>query len=136
MEQGSCLCGEIEYEVELISERTFHCHCQLCRKVHGAAFATLTLANAEMLNIKKGQDCLKEHKNGLGGFRAFCSSYGTRLMNYVPDKSVYLSIVFSTVDRPVDFQPIAHANVESKASWHESYSGIPSFQALPPGAIE
>ncbi len=136
MAQGSCLCGQIEYEVELIPDKTFNCHCSYCRKAHGAAFVTLTLAKGETLKITKGKESLKEHKNDLGGFRAFCANCGTRLMNYAPDKSMYLSVALSTVDTPVDFKPSAHANVESKASWHEPYEGIPVFQGIPNGVLK
>lgn len=135
MVQGSCLCGQIEYEVELIPEQTFNCHCSYCRKAHGAAFVTVTLAKGDTLVIKKGQEFLTEHQNELGGFRAFCSKCGTRLMNYAPDKTAYLAIALSTVDIPVNFQPVAHVNIESKASWHEPYEGIPAFQSLPTGLI-
>lgn len=131
MVQGSCLCGEIEYEVELIPGKVFNCHCSFCRKAHGAAFVTLALANGKSLNIKKGSEYIKEHQNRLGGFRAFCSNCGTRLMNYGPDKSLYLSVALSTVDTSVESKPIAHVNVESKASWHEPYSGIPCFPGFP-----
>ena len=89
--QGSCLCAQIAYEVELLPEKTFNCHCSFCRKAHGAAFATLTLAKGDTLTIKRGNARLKEHENNLGGFRAFCSNCGTRLMNYAPDKSMYLA---------------------------------------------
>ena len=97
---------------------------------------TLTLAKGETLKITKGKESLKEHKNDLGGFRAFCANCGTRLMNYAPDKSMYLSVALSTVDTPVDFKPSAHANVESKASWHEPYEGIPVFQGIPNGVLK
>jgi hypothetical protein len=133
MVKGSCLCGQIEYEVEIIPEKTFNCHCSFCRKAHGSAFVTVTLAEGNTLKITKGENLLKEYKNDLGGFRAFCSNCGTRLMNYAQDKSMYLSIALSTVDTPIDFHPLAHVNVESKATWHEPYDGIPSFQTLPDG---
>jgi len=57
-------------------------------------------------------------------------------MNYPPDKTMYLAIALSTVDTPVNFQPSAHANIESKASWHMPYDGIPAFQGIPDGALE
>ena len=94
MAKGSCLCGQIEYEVELMPDKTFNCHCSYCRKAHGTAFVTLTLAKGETLKIIKGEALLKEHMNGLGGYRAFCSECGTRLMNYAPDKTLYLSVVY------------------------------------------
>jgi hypothetical protein len=56
-------------------------------------------------------------------------------MTHAQDKSVYLAIVLSTVDTPIDFRPSAHVNVESKATWYEPYDGIPSFQTLPDGIL-
>ncbi|MFT6270599.1 MAG: hypothetical protein ACJAVV_003438 [Alphaproteobacteria bacterium] len=38
--KGSCLCGLIKYEVKAIETRMAHCQCAMCRKFHGAAFAT------------------------------------------------------------------------------------------------
>lgn len=61
----------------------------------------------------------------------FAQNCGTRLMNYAPDKTLFLSVVVATIDTPMEFKPLAHVNVESKAAWHEPYAGIPSFQALP-----
>ena len=97
---------------------------------------TLTLAKGETLNIKKGRESLKEHKSGLGGFRVFCANCGTRLMNYAPDKSRYCAVALSTVDTLINFTPCAHANLESKACWHEPYEGIPTFQGMPEGALD
>lgn len=136
MVEGSCLCGGIEYEVELVPEKVFNCHCSFCRKAHGAAFVTLAMAKGDTLNIKKGDSLLTEHLNALGGYRAFCSVCGTRLMNYAPDKSMYLSIALSTVDSEISFEPVAHCNVESKASWHQPYTGIPCFPGFPDGVLE
>ena len=133
MVKGSCLCGKVGYEVELLEGQVFNCHCQFCRKAHGAAFATLALADGATLTITRGGDALTEHLNDIGGYRAFCSHCGTRLMNYGPDKTQYLSVTASTIDEGQVSPPGAHVNVESKASWHEPSSDIPSFSGLPPG---
>ena len=37
---GSCLCGAVTWEVSGEPNTAYHCHCKICRKVHGAAFAT------------------------------------------------------------------------------------------------
>ena len=44
--KGSCLCGSIQYEVDRIDSKMGHCHCTMCRKFHGAEFATLGEAGA------------------------------------------------------------------------------------------
>jgi len=135
MVKGSCLCGSIKYEVELMQDKIFNCHCKFCRKAHGADYVTLALAKASTLALTDSGSTLKEHRNDLGGFRSFCSNCGTRLMNYAPDKSLYLSVTMSTIDTQTKLKPIAHVNTESKASWCKPYNGIPSFKALPEGLV-
>ncbi len=43
MVQGSCLCGQITYEVELLPNKVFNCHCSYCRKAHDADYVTVAL---------------------------------------------------------------------------------------------
>jgi len=135
MIEGSCLCGGIKYAVELIEDKIFNCHCQFCRKAHGADYVTMALARGSTLTITDEDNLFKEHLNDVGGYRAFCSNCGTRLMSYAPDKNVYLSVTLSTVDSPVDLKPVAHVNTESRARWCTPYDGIPSFAALPEGLV-
>jgi len=132
MIKGSCMCGAVEYEIELMPEQIYNCHCSKCRKAHGAAFATQALAKGDTLKILKGKEMLKEYTGGKG-VRAFCSHCGSRMMNYAPDKSMYLSVALSNVDTEIKVGPVAHVNVESKALWHEPSADIPAFQGLPDG---
>ncbi|WP_105902434.1 GFA family protein [Vibrio gangliei] len=135
MIKGSCLCGAIHYDVELVEGKVFNCHCQYCRKAHGADYVTVALADASTLTIKDEQHQLKEHQTGTGGFRAFCSTCGTRLFNYAPDKSLYFSVTLSTVDTPVNAKPVANFHIDSKASWCELNPNIPSYEGVPEGII-
>jgi hypothetical protein len=47
--KASCLCGGIEFEFEDIPGRVLNCHCSLCRKSHGVAFATQAFAKRHTL---------------------------------------------------------------------------------------
>lgn len=138
MVKGSCLCGAIEYEVQEIPGKVYNCHCSQCRKSHGAAFATQAFARGATLRFTKGEEHLKEYRqySGHGGIRAFCSHCGSRLMNYLPDKEIYLSVALSSIDSGFDGKPVAHAFVGSRASWHQPSDDIPSFEAIPAGALE
>ena len=40
MARGSCLCGGVAWEADGPFDLMSHCHCSICRKAHGAAFAT------------------------------------------------------------------------------------------------
>jgi hypothetical protein len=136
MVEGSCLCGAIKYQVELMPDMIFNCHCQFCRKAHGADYVTVAIANGSTLTITDENNYLKEHLNDIGGYRAFCVNCGTRLMNYGPDKNIYVCVTLSTIDTPIDLKPVAHVNTESKAQWCTPYAGIPSFQQLPEGLVK
>ena len=37
---GGCLCERMRYEIDRKHLNAMHCHCQMCRKAHGAAFST------------------------------------------------------------------------------------------------
>jgi len=135
MIKGSCLCGAIEYEVEPIPEKIYNCHCSQCRKSHGAAFASQAFAKGETLNFIKGEQFLTEY-TGHGGVRSFCAKCGSRLMNYAPDKTMYLSVALASVDSDYEAKPVAHANVDSKASWHHPSDDIPAYPGMPDGALD
>lgn len=89
----------------------------------------------ESLKFLKGEDKLSEFK-GAFGIRAFCANCGSKLMNYAPDKNVYLSVALACIDSNVEEGPAAHAFADSKATWHEPSSDIPAFPEIPHGAFE
>lgn len=128
---GSCLCGEIEFEVDEMPGMVFNCHCSRCRKAHGAAFATQAFAVRSSLKFTKGQELLKEYDSSPKGIRAFCSNCGSRLMNYAKDHGPYLSVAIACLDGDYRGKPVAHAFAASKASWHEPSADIPAFSGIP-----
>lgn len=131
MVKGSCLCGNIKYQVEIDPGKILNCHCKFCRKAHGADYATMAIVDASTLKMECGNEFLKEHKSGAGGYRAFCSECGTRLMNYGPDKITFFCVAISTIDTPLNVKPVAHINTESKAAWCTPCEGVPQFTGFP-----
>ena len=47
--KGSCLCGAVVYQVRRFYPEIANCHCGMCRKFHGAAFATYGKVQVEDL---------------------------------------------------------------------------------------
>jgi hypothetical protein len=43
---GSCLCRSVSWQLRKPFEQMSHCHCSMCRKSHGAPFATYVAADA------------------------------------------------------------------------------------------
>lgn len=130
--RGRCLCGRIEFEVQLIDGMVFNCHCSRCRISHGAAFATQAFAVRQSLTFNRGREHLQNYES-TGGIRAFCRHCGSRLMNYAKNDGNYLSIAIACLDAAYDGKPVAHAFVGSKAAWHTPSDDIPCFADFPTG---
>ena len=63
---GSCLCGGVAYEADAPLERIVHCHCQTCRKTHGAAFSSVTAVPREKFRWIRGQELLGAFESSPG----------------------------------------------------------------------
>lgn len=136
MVKGSCLCGAIKYQADEIEGRIGNCHCSICRKSHGAAFATQALVRGELFTFLEGEDRLSKFESSSGLHRGFCSICGSRLVNYLQGGSTYMSVALSSIDSVFDGKPAAHLCVASKASWYEINDDLPCFEDFPRELIE
>lgn len=131
MYQGNCLCGAVKYEIKSDLKAIVHCHCQYCRKAHGAAFVTLLLMQASDFHLIQGEDNLgKFYVDTTGADRCFCLKCGTRLFNHVRSAG-RLALVVSTLQTDEVLHPVAHCNTESKCSWYQINDELPQFLKAP-----
>lgn len=126
---GQCLCGSIKYEVDEIDPRMGHCHCSMCRKFHGAAFATLGEAKTDKFRWIEGEELLVSYKAGNGTVRRFCKVCGSS-MTFAASDDTGDSIEFSlgTLDSEIVLRPDAHIYVGSKASWFDIVDDLPRYE--------
>jgi hypothetical protein len=126
--KGQCLCGLIKYEVDEIEPRMGHCHCSMCRKFHGAAFATLGEAKADNFRWVAGEEHLKTYLAPNGTKRQFCENCGSSLI-FVPANDAGELIEFSlgTLDSKIELIPDAHIFTNYAASWYEVSDDLPQF---------
>lgn len=132
MVKGSCLCGGAQYEIDGEVKLMAHCHCSMCRKHHGAAFATYIGVNTSDFRWVKGEDLLVRYQSSPGHTRGFCRVCGSTLP--VPDPGAtdfYLPA--GTLDGDPGPRPAAHIFVASKAPWFEISDELPQFDEYPPG---
>ena len=61
--KGSCLCGAIQFEVDGSVRNVGNCHCSMCRKLHGAPFATYGQAPADALTITRGEEHVRRYES-------------------------------------------------------------------------
>ena len=125
---GQCLCGAIKYEIDEIGARLGHCHCSMCRKFHGAAFATLAEAKDIHFRWVSGEDMLVSYTAENGTTRRFCRICGSS-MTFAPsdDSGEKVEFALGTLDDEIDGKPDAHIYVGSKASWYDIADPLPRF---------
>ena len=78
---GSCLCGGVKYEIDGALDAVTNCHCSLCRKMSGSAFASGAAVQAASFRFTAGQELLKEWQSSPSNHRVFCGRCGTPLVS-------------------------------------------------------
>lgn len=133
---GSCLCKAIRYSIE--GERPFkritHCHCGMCRKQHGAAFATYGVAKRAAFALSDPHGALVEYRATPEVARSFCNRCGSSLFWSHEAHADFIDVALGTLDddpgRPID----AHIYVSSKAGWHAISDALPQYEGTMPTA--
>ena len=79
--KGQCLCGAIHYHWEGLPSTMTHCHCQMCRRQHGAGFATYVRIPTQDLHIEvdEARGSLSKYASSPEVNRCFCSTCGSSL---------------------------------------------------------
>ena len=126
---GSCLCGDVSYEVADAFEYAMNCHCSQCRRSTGAAFKPLAGIAAADLSVVRGKEallrCGDQH-----GHDVHCRACGSLLYSLIRDGQ-YVHVAMGTlVDEPT-IRPTMHIFVGSKAPWFEITDRLPQFDSLP-----
>ncbi len=124
---GKCACGAVQYQVRGKLKDYCHCHCSICRKIHGAAFATWGGVSRDELSYLSGEENLSTYsfsENADSIFCKICSS--TLLVDYKPETHM-LYITLGTVDGAITCPPGFHQFVGSKAPWFEITDSLPQY---------
>ena len=126
--KGQCLCGSIKYEIDDIEAKIGHCHCSMCRKFHGAAFATYGEAKTDNFHWLQGEELLKTYLAPNGTRRLFCEICGSSMV-FVPSNDTGELIEFSmgTLDSEIGLKPNAHIFTKFGAGWYNIFDDLPQF---------
>jgi hypothetical protein len=129
MIQGSCLCGEVRYEIAGELRSITHCHCSMCRKAHGAAFASFAEVEARGLRITHGRELICRHRSSENAQRSFCSRCGSNFFFESEEAPDLVYVAAGGFDSEIQLRPSSHIFVGSKAPWFEINDGLPQHEA-------
>lgn len=128
---GSCLCGEVKYELSGDFQSFFLCHCTRCQKDTGSAHAANLFAQAGTLTWLQGEGNVKtyQHLNSRHT-KSFCQKCGSALPTIA--ESIHSVVVpAGSLDSPVSIEPTAKIFVGYCASWTKNLASVPYYDELP-----
>ncbi len=126
--KGSCLCGEIRYEIDGDIIGINYCHCVQCRKASGSAFATNAAVKTPDFHIAHGLDRLASIESSLGKKRYFCYGCGSPIYSQYDNAMDTVYVRIGTIDDDSGLSPDVHIHVASKAPWYEIRDDLPQLQ--------
>jgi hypothetical protein len=130
--KGSCLCGEIKYEIDGPFGRVVNCHCAMCRKATGAAFRTRVTLPSAAFHWVVGEHLVSRYESSPGETRTFCRVCGSTLPTFFRDRPDEIGLPLGTLDDDPGVRPSAHVWVDSKAPWWEIADTLPQYAEAPP----
>ncbi|MEM9602310.1 MAG: GFA family protein [Pseudomonadota bacterium] len=108
---------------------TDHCHCSMCRRQHGAAFASYADCDPSAFSWVAGAEQVAVYALDSGAGWAFCQRCGSTLAG-TTDGAV-TSIALGTVSGDPGVRPGCHIFVGSKAVWYDIADALPQHATRP-----
>jgi hypothetical protein len=127
---GSCLCGEVQFEVTGEPLTMTYCHCDSCRRWVGAPVHGGSLFRSTQVRIVRGADHLTLFKRtkDSGSHRRFCRDCGSGLFNEHP--GIELTDVMASSVPDLAFEPKLHTNYAEKIV--SIFDGLPKYRDFDP----
>jgi hypothetical protein len=129
---GGCTCGSVRYECSRAPIAMLNCHCRDCQRSSGAPFAsgfivqvsdTAITGTPKRYSVRAG--------SGLLATRSFCSECGSPLFTRGEAAPGVMSIRFTTLDKPSEFQPMLDIWTSSAQPWTCLSEAIPHYPQSP-----
>ncbi|MDX1452031.1 MAG: GFA family protein [Oleiphilaceae bacterium] len=126
---GGCLCGKVQYEIAGPLFGADNCHCSMCRRQHGAAFASYAAFNPLHFSWVSGASLVKTYETAKGFGWCFCSECGSTLAASIKGQVSYVTL--GSVKGDPGVKPELHIFVGSKADWFDITDALPQYHERP-----
>ena len=108
-----------------------HCHCSVCRKIHGAAFVSWGGVKAADTHIMADEGQLGRYAFSSDADSVHCRRCGATLFTDYKSEPDRLYIALGSVDGDLSLPPGFHQFVASRAAWFHITDELPQFEAWP-----
>lgn len=129
---GSCLCGEVRYEITGNLGIFQYCYCSRCQKFTGSVHASNLLVAAEHFRWISGESLVSYYapKETKHFATAFCKQCGSSLP-WLGKSGKAVVIPAGTLDTNPSIAPFQNIFCGSKAGWYKAPSELPEYDELP-----
>lgn len=129
---GSCLCGEVSFEVEHPFLFFQYCHCSRCRKSSGAAHGANILVKRGQFQWVTGEESVRRYELPTAEYfcTGFCTNCGSA-MPWLSRTGKYFLVPAGTLDEDPGVRPERNIYWSSRAPWSVDISGLPTFDEGP-----
>ena len=117
--RGSCLCGQVRYEVNGPLRPVIGCHCAQCRKTSGH-YVAATSADRDDVTITGD---VAWYVSSDTARRGFCATCGSSLFWDGP--GTHLSIMAGTLDGPTGVRLSGHIFAADKGDYYDLNDDVP-----------
>jgi hypothetical protein len=122
MLKGSCLCGNVRFELGEAPAAPTACHCVQCRKQSGHYFASANVAKAAVKLLASGT--LSWHRSSPKVRRGFCSACGSWLF-WEPVERDWTSVALGAIEGDTGLRLERHIFVAEKGDYYDIADGLP-----------
>ncbi len=123
---GSCLCGEVRYEVTAPFLDISQCHCSLCRKISGTAGNATMIVPLAQFRWLAGQDRVREYKTDTRLASHFCTNCGSQVPG-THEEMQMAGVPAGGLDADPGVPVGVHIFVGSKAAWDVIGDDAPQY---------
>lgn len=129
---GGCQCGRVRYRVAAGPAHHTVCHCRMCQRAVGNAFAPLI----EVDSARVAWDGEPQvWASSSIAERGFCAACGTPLFYRSIGRDT-VEFMAGTVTSGPGFRPVENHGMESRHAWLDALPGLPGRDTiLAPGAV-
>ena len=120
---GGCQCGALRYAFYVAPQNAHACHCRMCQRATGGAFALLAGAPKGDFAWTKGEPAAFASSSLAS--RAYCRDCGTPLTfaYNMPEARLYVTI--RSLDDPERVPIERQYGIESRLAWVKFCDGLP-----------
>ena len=131
MIRGSCVCGDVQFEIERLSGPFELCHCGRCRKFSGSAFLAAVGVRREHFRFTQGREQIQTFDAPIlrepPPYRtAFCKRCGSAMPDPALDAE-WFEVPAGALEGELGVRPERHIMVHVKAEWFEIHDTLPQL---------